>query len=122
MFQAALAGAGCFVAVVVVAIARIPIPVDPIVIEASRFDTAWTDFNQSTVKKTDRIIPLTASKAVVTERIIPDAPVGVPSVIAPAEADKPVVQHRRRIEKRRDTCARHGMRKVQIGKRWRCRK
>jgi hypothetical protein len=86
---------------------------------ASKFDDAFSETNPAILKKSDRIIPL--SKPIVTERVIPDPPESVPPVV---ERPKPVP--REDTEKRRrhvsNVCERHGMRKVTIGRRWRCRR
>jgi hypothetical protein len=115
---------------VVLAIQQIPTPAVPIKVEMpeERFDLAWSDVMvPMALKKADmdrvRTIPL--AKPVVTERVVPD-PVATPPV---EEAlDAPAPRHRRRQVKterteRRDVCARHGQRKVMVGKyRWKCRK
>lgn len=95
------------------------------------FQVAWNDVEQDVGKKADRvvrIIPL-PEKQVLTERIVvvpttPDVPASVPSVAEPPLEDKPVVvQRRRHVALRMDVCARHGQRKVMVGRyRWRCQR
>jgi hypothetical protein len=43
-------------------------------------------------------------------------------VTMPAASPAPPARITRRVSLRRDVCARHGMRKVHYGKRWRCRR
>jgi hypothetical protein len=109
------------------AVQRIPVPAEPIRVEApeERFDRAWSDVMVPVaLKKADmeriRTIPL--AKPVITERITP-APVATPPMEEALDAPAPT--HRRRQVKtdRRDVCARHGQRKVMVGRyRWKCRK
>jgi hypothetical protein len=109
---------------------EIPKPVAQSVVIAPehRFETAWVEIVQTNVarkanKEPIRIIPIPGPTPVRTERIVvaADVPVSMPPVAVSLDSDKPVVQRRRHVD-RRGICARHGMRKVAYGKRWRCRK
>jgi len=108
-----------FPLLVVIAIQMIPAPA-PVKAE-ERFDEAWQDnMRVIALRKADTIT--TAPRLVVTERVVPDAPASVPPVAEPPEDAPPLVVKRRRHVNRGDICARHGLRKVQTGRNWRCRK
>jgi len=107
-----------FPLLVVVAIQMTPAPAP--VKAQERFDEAWQDnMRVIALRKADTIS--TAPRLVVTERVAPDAPASVPPVAEPPEdAPPPAVKRRRHVN--RDICAKHGLRKIQTGNRWRCRK
>jgi hypothetical protein len=105
------------------AITRIPSRAAPIAaaVAEERFDAAWRDvIVPVTLKKADmeKSAFVDAPAKVTTERITPGAPASVPPVVVMADEDKPAIRRRRYV----DVCARHGLRKITHGKRWRCRK
>ena len=63
-----------------------------------------------------------APKPVLTERVVPNAPVTEPPVALQGGEERPAVG--RRAERKRDVCARHKLRKVITngGRSWRCRR
>lgn len=109
-FKIALGAVAIFSLLFVFATQRKPEPV------MARFEEA--NWDTAVLKKADRLEP----KPIVTERIIPDPPErSVPPVVElPVPVQRKVVEkHRRHVS---NVCERHGMRKVNYGRRWRCRK
>jgi hypothetical protein len=88
----------------------------------------------SVVKKTDMVRqidmvapPVAAmSKPVVTERIVPEAPVATPPVAATEEGEQRPAKKSKQVyaSAESNVCTRHNMRKVMTrgGKSWRCRR
>ena len=85
-----------------------------------RFDAAWIDtMKPLTLKKADmeRVkAAATDPRPVATERILVEQPSTIPPVV--------MVEKHRHHERAAvsDVCVRHKLRKVTMGKKWRCRK
>jgi hypothetical protein len=116
---------GMFVLLITFAMSRIPEGVVDVV-ETPRqdqFDTAWLDVMKPlALKKGDlerqRVVdePKVVATVPVPVDAVEEEPAQVPPTVRKTKA-VPVVNHRHS-----DICQRHNMRKVTIGKRWRCRK
>jgi hypothetical protein len=90
------------------------------------------------LKKQDRISPprviaiealktaMNNEKLVPTETIRPPEPPTIIPPIVQVQEDEPAPKRRRvktaSVKRSADVCQRHGLRKVQYGKRWRCRR
>lgn len=127
LFKITMAVTAMFTLLMVFALQRIPVPADPITVAAAaeeQFDEAWTDtMRPLALRKADlekTLATTTEPKPVAVERILLDVSTKVPPVIVSFAEDKPVTRHRRHVE--RNTCTRHGKRKVVTGRRgWSCR-
>lgn len=74
----------------------------------AHFEERWLEPEPVTIKKQDRLLLDTPPLLMRTERIS-----------VPTEGE---IRSSRRIERKRNVCERHGMRKVRYGRRgWRCR-
>jgi hypothetical protein len=98
---------------------RIPVAEPIVVPPPNKFDLAHNDTVRVVpLKKADLERPVETPKPVVIERVAALAPVAIP--------DPPPLPLRTTRRSRRDTsgnvCARHNMRKVVIGRSWRCRR
>jgi hypothetical protein len=103
--------------------------------EPSRFDEAIADASiYAPTKKGDmavRVIEIAKPdlqqasfdpRPVKTERVTPETPAQMPPIVRVEDDAKPVRRRYAERSRGRDVCASHGLRKVTIGKRWRCKK
>jgi hypothetical protein len=105
-----------------VGVQRMPTP-ERIVVEKptlAKFDETWNQAAGATTLKAASL----ASTEPKPVRIIPidPGPKTVPPIVITQEdvVTKPKIRHAR-VERHSDVCSRHGMRKVQRGRSWRCR-
>jgi hypothetical protein len=123
----ALAGVAVMAPLFAWAVRSPPVPVKA----ASAFESRYVDLPMAVAKKQDRLEPET--RIVRTIPIVQpavDKPVDKPVEIAAIDPEqvieRPVTRKRVRGTRHRvrtaNVCTRHGMRKVQTGRSWRCRK
>jgi len=89
-----------------------------------RFDDSWNDVLKVVALNKANMLKVAATtdpKPVVTERILP--PSDTPAIVPPMIVLSPPSKRSRRhvVAPTKDICARHNLRKVTVGKRWRCR-
>jgi len=103
-----LGGAAVLSMIMVFAAGRSP----SVVAEEPSFDANW---REAAVAVTLATTQIPEPKVVKTEIVLPE-------IIAKPEELTPKLKRKLVVMERRDVCARHNMRKVQYGRRWRCKR